>query len=137
METRKSTPSQNAMIGYQISRLALDTDTKEDLIYTHTDGRSTRIRDLYFHEADAVIKMLTSGTHEAQSPAAKMRRKIISMAHELSWKLPSGKISMDSINSWCRTYGYLKKPLDEYTERELPALVTQFETAYVTYLKKV
>lgn len=133
----RSTKRQNAMIGFTISRLKIDQDTKEELVYTHTDGRTTSIKDLYKHEAIAIIQSLTSGVTTPKSPAAKMRRKILSMAHELGWKLSDGRINMDKVNKWCCTYGYLKKNLDLYLESELPPLVTQFEGAYVHHLKNV
>lgn len=137
MNMIKSTSKQNAMIGYLVTRLKLDSETKEELIYTHTDGRTTSIRGLSKQEAAQVITSLSSGHNVEQSPAAKMRRKILSMAHELNWKLPGGRIDMQHVNDWCSTYGYLKKDLDRYTESELPTLVTQFEAAYLTHLKKV
>nr|WP_067054106.1 hypothetical protein [Mucilaginibacter sp. L294] len=137
MQLEKSTPAQNSTIGYLISRLRLDPDTKEELIYTHTDGRTTSIRALYKHEAIKVIQSLTSGESAPQSPANKMRRKVLSMAHELGWKIPDGKIDMERINAWCNKYGHVKRNLDKYTENELPELVTQFERAYFTHIKNV
>lgn len=133
----KSTKKQNAMIGFTMARLKIDQDTKEELIYTHTDGRTTSIKCLYKHEAIAIIQSLTSGVATLKSPAAKMRRKILSMAHELSWKLPDGRVDMGKVNHWCCTYGHLKKHLDSYTEDELPKLVTQFEGAYIHHIKNV
>lgn len=120
-----------------VKELGLDADTKEDMICLHTDGRTTSIRGLTFKEADAVIKLLLGGETAAQSAAAKMRRKIMSMAHEVGWELAGGKLDMPRLNNWCSKYGYLKKPLDAYTEAELPRLVTQYEGAYYSHLKKV
>jgi hypothetical protein len=137
MEQEKSSPRQNATIGYLISRLKLDVDTKEELIHTHTDGRTTSIRALYKHEAIGVIQSLTSGHELAQSPANKMRRKIMSMGHELGWKLGNGAIDMARINAWCNKYGYVKKDLDKYNESELVLVVTQFENAYLSHIKNV
>ncbi|WGQ12969.1 hypothetical protein [Sphingobacterium faecium] len=137
MKQISSTKKQNAMIGYLVSRLKLDDDTKEEIIYSYTDGRTTSIRELQFEEAKEVIKALTSGHVQFQSPANKMRRKILSMAHEMSWELPSGKIDMQRVNNWCINYGYLAKRLDKYTDSELPALVSAFENMYLKHLKGI
>lgn len=137
MKTVPSTSKQNAMIGYQISRLGLDDETKEELIYMYTDGRSTRIRDLRFEEAKTVIQALTTGRAYVVTPAQKMRRKILSMAHEINWELPNGQIDMERVNNWCVSYGYLNKPLDEYTEAELPTLITAFQHMYLKHLKGI
>lgn len=135
MTTLLSTPAQRQKIGYLISRLSLDNDTKEELIYVHTDGRSTSIRDLRFEEADKVIKSLVSGSVQYHTPKEKMVRKILSMAHEMNWELKTGKIDMERVNNWCVNYGYLHKPLDQYTGRELPQLVSAFENMHLKHLK--
>lgn len=135
MKAIPSTKKQNAMIGYQISRLNLGKDTKEELIHLHTDGRTTRISELNFDEATKVIKALTTGTVQYESPSSKMRRKILSMAHEMNWELESGEIDMKRVNNWCINYGYLGKPLDQYSERELPQLVSAFENMYLKHIK--
>ncbi|WP_437918426.1 hypothetical protein [Sphingobacterium sp. LRF_L2] len=137
MKTTPSSAKQNAMIGYQINRLGLDTETKEELIYLYTDGRTTRIRDLHSNEASQVIQALTTGRAYVVTKSQKMRRKILSMAHEMGWKLDNGKIDMDSVNRWCIGYGYLSKPLDEYREHELPDLVTAFTKMYLKHLKGI
>lgn len=137
MELKESSPAQRSKIAVLINKLGLDIDTKEELIHTHTDGRTTSIRGLKMHEAIQVIQSLTGDQKPQNNPATKMRRKIMSMAHELGWELEGGKLDTKRLNDWCIKYGFGKKKLDDYTEYELTMLVTQFEQAYVTYLKKV
>ncbi len=59
------------------------------------------------------------------------RRKILSLCHELGWTYPThgGKlvVNFQSLEKWMIKYSYLHKPLNYYTPRELPLLVTQFE----------
>lgn len=104
---------------------------KETLVLAFSNGRCKSSKELTLQEAGALITHLKSldGSH-------KMRRKIISMAHELGWKIPgTKKIDMDAINEWCKKYGFGKKELNEYTEQELPKLVTQFQNGpYKHYL---
>lgn len=126
------------MIGYMFTRLNIDEETKEETLHTYSDGRTTRISQLSITEATALIKMLTgTGQQDKETPANKMRGKILSMGHEMFWKLPSGKIDMPRINAFCIKSGYLHKKLNDYTESELPTLVTQFEKVYSDYLNKV
>lgn len=132
-----SSKKQNAMIGYLVTRLAIDPETKEELIYNHTAGRTVSIRELSKIEAEKVIKFLTSQGRVTETPASRMRRKIISMAHELGWKVPGGKVNMERLNEWCIKYGYLSKPLNKYRTDELTGLVTQFEKVYLDHLRNI
>lgn len=132
-----STKKQNAMIGYLVSKLKLDSDTKEELIWLYSDGRTTRISELRLNEAKEIIVALQSGTTFVPTPAAKMRRKILSMAHEMNWEHTNGKVDMDRVNKWCVDYGYLSKHLDKYKEDELPVLVSAFEKMYLKHLKGI
>lgn len=132
-----STKKQNAMIGYQVSRLKLDQETKEEMIWMYSDGRTTHISELLFDEASKVITALLTGKASYVSPKAKMASKILSMAHELNWELPDGRIDMDRVDRWCVEYGYLSKILNKYTASELPHLVTAFENMYLKHLKQI
>lgn len=132
-----STKKQNAMIGYQISKLKLDQEIKEEMIWMHSDGRTTHISELYFDEATKIITALLTGQVTYVSPKVKMTRKILSMAHELNWELADGRVDIDRVDNWCKSYGYLYKSLNLYTESELPALVTAFENMYLKHLKQI
>ena len=107
---------------------------KKNLIMGFTGGRSDSSKDLTYQEAGALITYLKS-----QDAAHKMRRKIISMAHEMGWKIPgTNKIDMNAINEWCKKYGFGHKLLNEYKEAELPKLVTQFENGpYKHYISNL
>lgn len=108
-----------------------------DLALSFTDGRTAKVSQMYSHEAWLLIKHLSDEGVEP-SPKEKMQRKILSMAHEQNWKLPGGRINMDKVNGWCLKYGTpVKKPFNNYTVDELPALVTQFEYMYTKHLNNV
>lgn len=102
-----------------------------------SDGRTSHVSQLFSHEAWQLIQHLEEDKEGQPSPLVKMQRKILSLAHEQNWKLSSGKINMERVNSWSLKYGYLHKPFNDYTVEELPALVTQFETMYLKHLKGV
>lgn len=113
---------------------------KSDLVLSFTQGRSESRKDLSFEEARQFINWLQKQP-KPEDAANKMRRKIISMAHEMQWygpRTPEGgnKVDMQRLNGWCEKYSLMKKKLNDYTYNELPALVTQFTEVYKDYLHK-
>jgi hypothetical protein len=131
------TPSQLKIIHTLFNKIG-NAPHKKDIIAGFTNGRSESSKDLYFDEATDLIKYLKNFDNEAIS-AERMRRNIISMAHELNWKLPdTGKIDMKRVNGWCEKFGYQHKPLNNYTYEELPKLVTQFKNGpYSHFIKNL
>lgn len=122
--------SQLKCLNTLVSKLGIDKEAKEILVKGFSEGRSTSSKELLSDEAAAMIKHLK--TLDPQEPKAeKMRRKIISMAHEMGWTLRQGqgdkrKADMKRVDEWCKKFGYLKKSLDNHTCKELPKLVSQF-----------
>lgn len=121
-------------------------DQKDSIIGSFTNGRSTSRKDMTKAEAAALIGHLKS-LDPTDRRSDKMRNKILSMAHEMGWNLsagfsmhekglPKSKIDMEHLNNWCVKSGYLHKKLDDYTYKELPRLVSQFEEVYKSYLRK-
>jgi hypothetical protein len=125
--------AQVSCIMAMINKLKLKAQ-KEHIIMGATDGRTTSTRELTSDEANALIKYLKSQDPD-EIGAEKMRRKIISMAHEMGWKLPNSKADMERVDNWCVKYGFLHKKLNQYLYNELPKLVTQFESVYQSFLK--
>lgn len=115
---------------------------REEIIAAFTDGRTTSLKELTDAELNKLVNILNSqnNIYRSKNAGHKMRRKIISMAHEMGWhNLINGKwvADMRSINTWCLQKSYLKKELNKYTYNELPKLVSQFENVYKSFLKKV
>lgn len=93
-------------------------------------GRTESCKELTVEEASHLIEYLKAQEKD-NAQAQKMRRKIISMAHQLHWHLPgTQKIDMERVNNWCTQYGYGHKKLNDYTYPELPKLVTQFKNVF-------
>lgn len=105
------------------------------ICYQFSGGRTESSRELDDNEMLAAIKELEANNLLELDKANIMRRKIISMAHELAWKTAGGKIDMKRIDAWCVKYGYLSKALNKYTLTELPKLVTAFEIFYNKFIK--
>jgi hypothetical protein len=106
---------------------------KAALVAGVTQGRTESSRELTSAEADTIIAYL-----KTQQPAHKMRRKLIGLAHEMNWHLAgTRKVDMERVNAWCVSNGYLHKPLNDYTVKELPKLVSQYELVYKHYLSNL
>lgn len=123
-----------------LNRLNINTaEDKEQLAWQYSEGRTTSTSELKIGEYNQLLKDLqnTAGKNDA---ANIMRRKIISRAHEMSWTIEVDgiiKADIDRINNWCLKFGYLHKPLNSYSQKELPALVSQFDKVYYDFLKNV
>lgn len=127
-----STKQQNMAIGIMVKRMNLTKEQKQDLIHSFSDGRTETTVGLYYVEAVELIKYLNKELKTPQTPKDKMANAILSLGHEMNWR-KNGKIDMDRINAWCIRYGYLHKPLNDYTEEELPTLLTQLQKANKDY----
>lgn len=134
----KRTPSQNKQLHALCGKLNISSEQKADLVYSYTNGRETSSAEMFIPEAQALINALNHigrTSIKEQKPTKprpvkdaenNMRRKILSICHEMKWT-DKGHLDWTRINAWLLKYGYLKKPLNDYTASELPKLITQFE----------
>lgn len=121
-----------------------DKEMKAQLISQYT-GRNdkTSTRDLSYFQAKELIQKLQAAKNKTSinERADKMRKKIISMAHDLGWQIFCDKkqkliADMKAINTWCVNYGLYHKKLETHSYTELPQLVSQFETMYKERMSK-
>ena len=122
-----------------IGKLKLSADIKQQLVYDFTNGRETSTKEMEDHECDRLIVHLNGVARQMvqvvpvppprfeNTKSNVMRRKIISICHEMGWKKPDNKIDMARVNAFCIERGHQHKELDKYLEKELPMLITQFE----------
>jgi hypothetical protein len=136
---------------------------KPYLVESFTNGRTSSTKDMTQYEAIELVRHLKAMLANKQQPntspkpmaqaikaaikpdaerANNMRKKIIALAHQMGWSAyhpVSGRkvADMAHINEWCTKYGYLHKPLNDYTLAELPKLVTQFDNLYKSFLKAI
>lgn len=108
---------------------------ENELSLEYSKGKTKNLSELTHEETQALISFLTGGVEK--TPKERMVGKILSMAHEMRWELPNGKIDMDRLNAWCIKYNPHKKPLNDFTEEELPTVVSVFERMYKGYLSKI
>lgn len=128
------TLEQNAVLHKLLGELGIEPELKSELVFQYTNGRTERSSQMNVEECQALINHLNHIKKEVRPDKEdKMRKKILSICHEMNWKTPQGKIDWDRLNNWMLKYGYLKKRLNEYSFTELPTLVTQFESLLRTY----
>lgn len=108
---------------------------KAILVSSFTKFRTESTKEMTFAEADDMIRYL-QGEANKDDGSNQMRRKILSVCHNLNWKKADGKVDLDVLDQWCLNHSYLKKRLMEYTYKELPKLVTQVQSMYSSMLKK-
>lgn len=134
--SKKLNRAQLICINVLMRKLGLETQSKT-LVDSFTNKRSTSRADLYFDEAIDLIKWLKSQDPE-EKKAEVMRRKMISLAHEMNWRVSGTfKVDMRRLDDWCVRYGYLHKKLNQYLYKELPKLVSQFEGVHQSFLKGI
>jgi hypothetical protein len=137
------TKDQIKIIGTICSKLKYTPDEKAAMISSFSNGRETHTPQLRFAEADAFIKHLKAiqGDTNHNQGLSRMLGKMFGYARDMGWtkQNPAGKLvaDVDRINRWIMTYGYLKKPINDFTFAELPKLVSQFEMVYKDFLNKI
>lgn len=109
---------------------------RHDYAFRHSAKRTESTKELYDDEMLAIIKELED-TFKVQDQCDKMRKKIISKAHQMFWELPYGKIDMWRVDQWCINQGPFKKALNKHDYKELTVLVSVFESVYKHYMSKI
>lgn len=145
----KATPEQVKAINATLAKMGLMSD-KADIVLNATDGRTSHSSAMSFEEAKALLAALNRNVKATQAtpkPSQKMVNKLFAMAHEIGWikgvtmVTPAGitcKKDYSRVHAWVDKFGYLHKPLSQYTYAELPKLVAQFEYGpYKHFLNKL
>jgi len=131
--------SQNKLLHALLNATQL-TDMKEELVLSYTGGRTEHSSEMSYTECEQLINALQQDTN-------KMRRKILSICHQLGWyvrknevlQLSNGRpiLDMQRINDWCIKYSAQHKPLNDHSKKELRTLVTQFQRVLSHHLKTI
>lgn len=136
------TLQQNSRLHKLLGDLRIDAESKEELVYKFTNGRTSSSKEMIVSECSALIQYLTNlaekptGTRKPNDPADRQRKKILSICHEMNWHITGNELDWPRIDAWLLKYGYLHKKLNDYTAKELPRLVTQFENLLKSYYAK-
>lgn len=95
-----------------------------DLVKDQTGKAS--LKDLTPDELQRLEVAIQELIDPVAASANTMRRKIIAILAARG-AVKDGRPDMAHIYAWVEKYGYLHKPLNHYTQAELPRLVTQAE----------
>lgn len=133
------TKEQVKCVKTMVGKLAIEEP--EVLVMGFTQMRTGRVSEMTMHEGRELIKHL-KGLDPDEQKAERMRRKLIGMAYERDGL---GKTAtraqkesvIERLNAWCIKYGVKHKPLNNYTVKELPALLTQYEKVTDDLLKRL
>jgi hypothetical protein len=126
------TAQQNKQLFAILNKLGYDTEDRAELVYNATAGRTKSSAELHYYECQRLIQSLSGEANAEAIKADKMRKKILSICHEMGWA-NNNAIDWPRLNNWLTKYGYLHKALTNYTVKELPKLVTQFENLLKSY----
>lgn len=109
-----------------------------ELVAEFTGGQTDSLRKLTDRERWKLEVRLEEMIADPQKQAAqRMRRKIIGILAARGVINAQGKPDMPHIHAWVLKYGYLHKPLNAYTNAELPRLVGQAEAILLSDIKAV
>jgi len=133
------TAGQNRRLHQLLNILEL-TNYKKELVHSFSGGRTESSKGLNANEARELIAHLERSEKELAElskkedqlakPGEKMRKKIFSLCWQMKFcKEENTKEQNNAIvKGLVEKLGVLKpKPLNQYSEQELPRLVTQFE----------
>lgn len=145
--TKPITTQQIIKFNALLRNLGLELDTKRDLIFQYSKGRSDKTNDLTLDEASRMIKYLDNLTQPNQKKEAekescqRQRRKIIHFAYQLGWTSnETGKVDMDRLNQFLIKRGAVRSPkiktINDYNSNDLRRIVTQFQELYKNHLKQ-
>lgn len=124
---------------------------KSDLVMDASGGRTESARELNNIEMNDLLRHLDEKLKGARSDSRphkqayekmdRMRKRILSICYSIGWTRLSierkrHEVDMDRLEAWLLKYGYLHKPLNDYTYLELPALVTQAERLLLSTLNE-
>ncbi|UOE48006.1 hypothetical protein MTO98_26705 [Mucilaginibacter sp. SMC90] len=109
---------------------------KEATVESFTDGRTVSLTEMDYPETQALFEHLENLVGQPPSEADKMKRKILSLAHEMHWELPGTvKVDMKRVNEWCESK--FSAPLDNLYYLDLVKAVSAFNQVYLKYLKGI
>lgn len=135
MKTR--TIQQHNRLFAMLRKLGIDTEGRAELVHSFSKGRTASSRELSIKEANALLSHLQVMVKDSDKSADKMRKKIIHYARLMGWEQQNGKADMQRLESFILDKGVIKKPLNNFTAKELPQLVSQFESIYKKHLKGI
>jgi hypothetical protein len=130
--------AQNSKFHKLVSVKNIDKETKEELVYTFTGGRTCSSAEMYFSE---MLKLISSLEGKELSPlkpnnevANKQRRRLISKFREMGYNLPNAKADMVKINATLSEHW--GKTINEYSVAELSKIIGVIQRQWLPHYYK-
>lgn len=127
------TPKQIRLVKFLLGKNGL-LDMEKEVVYNYTKGRTTDLKDMAYKETYALVNDL-QGNSDSGTKRTKMIAKVFSIAHEMHWEISKGDVDLEHIDQFCLTKTKYKKKLSQFTNNELPELVTVLERVRDSFLK--
>lgn len=119
-----------------INKAGIAEENKEQMVLSFTDQRTFSLREMDYYETQMLFKNLEELLGYPENAADKMKRKILSLAHEMKWHVDgSRRINMARVDNWC--IGKFKAALDDLNYFDLMKAVTAFTNVHLTFLKGI
>jgi hypothetical protein len=126
------TESQNKALHLLLGKVGIDQDTKADMVFNYTDGRTMHSAEMTCMECDALIRALRKMIPDIMD---KKRKRVIANMAEAGF-IRNGKPDMFAINEWVLKQG-LKKPLNDHSSAELSKLIYASDQVRIHFLNKI
>jgi len=140
----KRTIPTNKRLYALITELGIDTETKEDMIYNFTNGRTIHSSELTEFEARQLIEKLSPVNNRAENSRKlgemnqQLRRNIFKLMYDIG--LINSQMDNDAkvkyINGWIKGKMRLDKELNALTFDELTLFIRQLQAVRRNYVEK-
>lgn len=126
-----------------IKELGFDVERSE-LIQQFTGDKKSSLKELTSVEYNQFTEWLhrtfiqsaakAPNKFDPNDPLNRMRRKLLALFFKMGYQ-NEGKTDVKAVDAWCRKYGKFHKGLNDMDGVELPAVITQAEEMYRTFLE--
>lgn len=124
-----------------LGKARFDNDSRHDLIYSYTDGRTASSKELFDNEIDGLISKITASINSVagnqlnaslEIERRNKRATVLAIAGRVGF-FPEGSDNFTTFNSFMVNSSILKKRLEKYLLDELDELIRQFRAIEANY----
>lgn len=120
-----------------IGKLGIDADGKADIVRRFTDQRESSSAKMYYNEmAQAILFLVRTTSSTRDSKVYRMQMKVLSLAHEIGWETPAGKVDSKHLDEWFVKYTPGHHKFNDCNAAELQAAITILEKISTEKFKK-
>lgn len=138
----KRTTTQNKRLYQLLNRLGINKDSQEDMVYSFTNGRTTKSSEMTYIECNSMIKELEFQAEGMQKREGKFKQQLRRNIFKLMYDTGLINNSMDSegkmemINAWAKNKLHFTKELNYLSIDELNRFVRQLQAVRRNYVEQ-